>query len=131
MRTSSQILGEPDDGQAIEVGRKLLRRRTIAATVGATGRIIRNAAAADARPVWARALGRRLPPTGAADWVMPETTAVAAITKGFLANRSVVVRNSLRTGLGLALAVAVTHVFPVRTASGWCSARCPCCAAAR
>ena len=32
---------------------------------------------------------------------------------GFLANRSVAVRNSLRTGLGLALAVAVTHLFPV------------------
>jgi Fusaric acid resistance protein-like len=45
--------------------------------------------------------------------VMPETVAVAAITKGFLATRAVVLRNSLRTGLGLALAVAVTHVFPV------------------
>jgi uncharacterized membrane protein YgaE (UPF0421/DUF939 family) len=44
---------------------------------------------------------------------MPETVAVAAITKGFLATRAVVLRNSLRTGLGLALAVAVTHVFPV------------------
>jgi uncharacterized membrane protein YccC len=45
---------------------------------------------------------------------MPETVAVAAITKGFLATRAVVLRNSLRTGLGLALAVAVTHVFPVQ-----------------
>ena len=44
---------------------------------------------------------------------MPETVAVAAITKGFLGNRAVALRNSLRTGLGLALAVAVTHVFPV------------------
>ena len=44
---------------------------------------------------------------------MPETTAVAAITKGFLATRAVVLRNSLRTGLGLASAVAVTHLFPV------------------
>ena len=101
------------DAAAVAVGRKLLNRRTISATVAVTGRIIRNAAAADARPVWARVLGRRLPETGAADWVMPETVAVAAITKGFLATRAVVLRNSLRTGLGLALAVAVTHVFPV------------------
>lgn len=107
------ILGVPDDATAVTMGRTLLGRRTFSATVGVTGRIIRNAALADARPVWARVLGRRLPETGAADWVMPETTAVAAITKGFLATRAVVLRNSLRTGLGLALAVAVTHLFPV------------------
>src|SRR4051794_13204140 len=109
----TELLDESSDAAAVEVGRNLLNRRTIAATVAVTGRIIRNAAAADARPVWARVLGRRLPDTGAADWVMPETVAVAAITKGFLATRAVVLRNSVRTGLGLALAVAVTHVFPV------------------
>jgi uncharacterized membrane protein YccC len=109
-----EILAEPDDPTALAVGRRLLTRRTFSATVGVTGRIIRNAALADARPVWARVLGRRLPQTGTADWVMPETVAVAAITKGFLATRAVVLRNSLRTGLGLALAVAVTHVFPVQ-----------------
>jgi uncharacterized membrane protein YccC len=109
----TELLAESSDAAAVEVGRNLLNRRTIAATVAVTGRIIRNAAAADARPVWARVLGRRLPETGAADWVMPETVAVTAITKGFLATRAVVLRNSLRTGLGLALAVAVTHVFPV------------------
>jgi uncharacterized membrane protein YccC len=110
----TEVLGESDDAAAVAVGRKLLGRRTFSATVGVTGRLIRNAAAADARPVWARVLGRRLPDTGMADWVMPETVAVAAITKGFLATRAVVLRNSLRTGLGLALAVAVTHVFPVQ-----------------
>src|SRR6478752_1886433 len=109
----AELLGESSDEAAISVGRELLDVRTIAATIAVTGRVIRNAAAADARPVWARVLGRRLPETGAADWVMPETVAVAAITKGFLATRAVVLRNSLRTGLGLALAVAVTHVFPV------------------
>ncbi|MGE0220667.1 FUSC family protein, partial [Mycolicibacterium sp.] len=107
------ILGAVDDAQAVELGRKLLRRRTIAATIGATGRIIAAAAAADARPVWARALGLRLPDTGASDRLIPETVAAAQITSGFVANRSVALRNSLRTGLGLALAVAVTHVFPV------------------
>jgi uncharacterized membrane protein YccC len=110
----TELLGEPSDEAAVAVGRRLLNRRTIAATIAVTGRIIRNAAAADARPVWARVLGRQLPNTGAADWVMPETVAVAAITKGFLAARAVVLRNSVRTGLGLALAVAVTHVFPVQ-----------------
>jgi len=109
----TEVLGESSDAAAVDVGRNLLNCRTIAATVAVTGRIIRNAAAADARPVWARVLGLRLPDTGAADWVMPETVAVAVITKGFLATRAVVLRNSLRTGLGLALAVAVTHVFPV------------------
>jgi uncharacterized membrane protein YccC len=109
----TELLGESSDEAAVAVGRQLLNRRTIAATIAVIGRVIRNAAAADARPVWARVLGRQLPDTGAADWVMPETTAVAAITKGFLATRSVVLRNSLRTGLGLALAVAVTHVFRV------------------
>jgi uncharacterized membrane protein YccC len=109
----TELLGESSDEAAVAVGRKLLTLRAIAATIAVTGRIIRNAAAADARPVWARVLGRRLPDTGAADWVMPETVAVAAITKGFLATRAVVLRNSLRTGLGLGLAVAVTHVFPV------------------
>jgi hypothetical protein len=108
-----QILAVPDDATAVEVGRTLLGRRTFSATVGVTGRIVRNAALADARPVWARVLGRRLPETGTADWVMPETTAVAAITKGFVATRAVALQNSLRTGLGLALAVAVTHAFPV------------------
>ncbi|MDT5235638.1 MAG: hypothetical protein QOF47_1625 [Mycobacterium sp.] len=109
----TELLGESSDEAAVAVCRELLNVRTIAATIAVTGRIIRNAAAADARPVWARVLGRGLPETGAADWVMPEPVAVAAITKGFLATRAVVLRNSLRTGLGLALAVAVTHVFPV------------------
>ena len=108
------VLGEPDDGSAVAVGRRLLTRRTVAATIGATGRVIAAAAAADARPVWARALGRQLPETGASDRVLPETAAVASITAGFLATRSVALRNSLRTGLGLALAVAITHIFPVQ-----------------
>jgi uncharacterized membrane protein YccC len=108
------VLGARDDDDAVAVGRRLLTRRTVAATIGATGRVIAAAAAADARPVWARALGRRLPETGASDRVLPETVAAVSITAGFLATRSVVVRNSLRTGLGLALAVAITHVFPVQ-----------------
>jgi hypothetical protein len=108
------VLEQPDDDSAVAVGRALLTRRTIAKTVGLTGRVIAGAAAADARPVWARVLGRRLRPTGAADRLIPETVAVTTITTGFLATRSVAARNSLRTGLGLALAVAITHLFPVQ-----------------
>ncbi len=108
------ILAEPEDGAAIELGRTLLSRRTIGATIGVTGRIIAGAAAADARPVWARVLGRGLPETGIADRVYSETAAVTALTTGYLLTRAVTVRNSLRTGLGLALAVTVTFVFPVQ-----------------
>ncbi|WP_264003538.1 FUSC family protein [Mycolicibacterium sphagni] len=108
------ILAEPDDQAAVELGRTLLTRRTIGAAVAITGRIIAAAAAADARPVWARVLGRRLPETGSADRVYSETTAVTNITAGYLRTWSVTARNSLRTGTGLALAVLVTVVFPVQ-----------------
>jgi hypothetical protein len=108
------VLSERADDSAVAVGRALLVRRTIATTIGLTGRVIASAAAADARPVWARALGLRLPPTGAADRLIPETVAVTTITTGFVATRSVAARNSLRTGVGLALAVAITHLFPVQ-----------------
>ena len=110
----TQILGEPDDAVAVSVGRELLSRRTIATTVGLIATIIRDAAAADARPVWARALGLRLPPTGTANRLLSETAALATIPSGFLTTRSVAARNSLRTGVGLALAVALTHLFPVQ-----------------
>ncbi|GJF15310.1 fusaric acid resistance protein [Mycolicibacterium cyprinidarum] len=110
------ILDAVDDEHAVELGRQLLRRRTIAATIGATGRIIAAAAAADARPVWARALDLQLPQTGASDRLLPSTVVAAQITSGFLTNRAVAVRNSLRTGLGLGLAVAVTEVFTVENA---------------
>jgi uncharacterized membrane protein YgaE (UPF0421/DUF939 family) len=108
------VLSEYADDSAVAVGRALLFRRTIATTIGLIGRIIAAAAAADARPVWARALGVRLAPTGAADRLLPETVAVRTITTGFVATRSVAARNAVRTGVGLALAVAATHLFPVQ-----------------
>ncbi|GAB7067470.1 FUSC family protein [Mycobacterium hodleri] len=109
-----EILAEPHDATAIGVGRKLLTRRTVSGCVGTTGRVIGIAAAADARPVWARVLGRRLPEAGNAERLLSESQALTSLPGGFLATRAVVVRNSIRTGLGLALAVAVTHVFPVQ-----------------
>jgi Fusaric acid resistance protein-like len=108
------VLGAQGDDSALAVGRTLLTQRTIATTIGLTGRTIAAAAAADARPLWARALGRRLPPSGFADRLLPEPTALRSITSGFLSTDAVVARNALRTGLGLALAVATTHVFPVQ-----------------
>jgi uncharacterized membrane protein YccC len=109
----ADMLNAADDSEAVEIGRRLLTRRTFGATVGATGRVIAAAAAADARPVLMRVLGRRLPEMGASVRVLSEAEAVANIPSGYVATRAVVVRNSLRTGLGLALAVATTHVFPV------------------
>ncbi|HKV18890.1 MAG TPA: FUSC family protein, partial [Mycobacterium sp.] len=107
------ILGAPDDDAAVAIGHRLLNRRTMAATIGATGRVIAAAAAADARPVWARVLGLQMPETTATDRLMPARAAVTSTTSSFLGGRSIAVRNALRTGLGLALAVAVTHLFPV------------------
>jgi hypothetical protein len=104
------ILDAPDDAAAIETGRRLLACRVIATTVGVTGRVIAAAAAADARPVWARALGRRLPATGFADRLAPETVAGTTILSAFLAARSVAAHNGLRMGAGLALAVGLTHL---------------------
>lgn len=108
------IQGEPDDLLAVATGRKLLRLRTFSACIGATGRVIGWAADADARPVWARVLGRRLPASGNLDRVLSESQAMSAIPSGFVATRAVVLQNSLRTGIGLAVAVAVVHLFPLQ-----------------
>ena len=107
------MLSAPDDAAAIAIGRQLLACRVIATTIGLTGRVIAAAAAADARPVWARALGLKLPPTGFADRLSPETVAGTTIVSAFLAARSVAAHNGLRMGLGLGLAVAATHLHLV------------------
>jgi hypothetical protein len=107
------ILSAPDDAAAVAAGRRLLACRVIATTIGLTGRVIAAAAAADARPVWARALGLRLPPTGFADRLSPETVAGTTILTAFLTTRSVAAHNGLRMGLGLGLAVAVTQLHLV------------------
>ncbi|MDT5071518.1 MAG: hypothetical protein QOH82_838, partial [Mycobacterium sp.] len=107
------VLNERSDDSAVAVGRALLFRQIITTVVGRTGRVIA-AVGADARPAWARALGVRLPPSGAADRLLPETVAVRTILSGFLSSRSVAARNAVRTGVGLALAVAATHLFPVQ-----------------
>ena len=107
------MLAEPDDAAAVRRGRTMLNRRTMGATIGLTGRIIAGAAAADARPLWARMLGRQLPETGIADRVYSKRVALASLS-GYLSTGSVTVINSLRTGMALALAVVVTIVFPIQ-----------------
>jgi Fusaric acid resistance protein-like len=104
------ILSAQDDPSAIATGRQLLGCRVITTTIGLTGRVIAAAAAADARPVWARALGLQLPPSGFADRLSSETAAGATIVTSFLTARSVAAHNGLRMGAGLALAVTVTHL---------------------
>jgi Fusaric acid resistance protein-like len=108
------VLTAPDNAAAIAIGQRLLTCRVIATTIRLAGSLIAAAAAADARPVWARALGLGLPPTGFADRIWPETVTITSVPTGFLKTHSVVARNALRTGVGLALAVAVTHLFPVQ-----------------
>src|SRR6201993_1535844 len=107
------ILSAPDDASAVATGRQLLGCRVITTTIGLTGRVIAAAAAADARPVWARALGLQLPPTGFADRLSSETAAGTAIVRAFMTSRSVAAHNALRMGVGLALAVAITHLHLV------------------
>jgi uncharacterized membrane protein YccC len=108
-----EILSAQGDVSAVATCRQLLGCRVITTTIGLTGRVIAAAAAADARPVWARALGLQLPPTGFADRLSSETAAGTAIARAFLATRSVAAHNGLRMGAGLALAVAVTHLHLV------------------
>ena len=107
------ILDAPDDSAAADLGRVLLTRRTMTATIGLTGRIIASATAADSRPLWARLLGRQLPETGVADRVLGKRAAVRALS-GYVSTRSATVLGSLRTGAALALALVATYVIPVQ-----------------
>lgn len=107
------ILAAPDDSAAVDLGRDLLTRRTVAATIALTGRIIASATAADTRPLWARLLGRQLPETGIADRVLGRRAAVRSLS-GYVSTRSATVLGSLRTGAALALALVATYVIPVQ-----------------
>jgi uncharacterized membrane protein YccC len=109
------ILGEADDAAAVQLGRTLLSRRTMSATIGLTGSIIATATTMDARSLADRILGRGMPETGIADRVSTRRSVWLSLI-GYLRTRSVTVINSLRIGLALALAVTVTLVLPVQNA---------------
>lgn len=107
------ILAESDEDDAVALGRTLLNRRTMSATIGLTGSIIATATSIDSRPLMDRVLGRDLPETGVANRVPSSRNAWASLL-GYLRTRSITVINSLRTGLALALAVIVTMVLPIQ-----------------
>ena len=90
-------------------------------TTRLTGLTIAASAAADARPLIDRLLGRNLP-AAVTGTMLPVRRALV----GHLTLRSVWFQNSVRGALGLAIAVMIAEVTECRTASGWCSARCRC-----
>lgn len=109
----AEILDAPNDSAALELGHSLLARRTVSATVGLIARIIAAAAAADARPWWARLFGRDLPETGIADRIYTKQAAITTLG-GYVSTRSLTVINSVRIGASLTLALIVTLVLPVQ-----------------
>ena len=80
------------------------------ATVGYT---IAVAAAADARPVWARLLGRPVPASGLAP-VAGRVSAAARIVRGQLHATALGFRNAVRMALGLTLAVLAVELTDVQ-----------------
>ena len=109
-----QIAAEPNESAAETTGAWLLAVHTVGTTVALVGRTIAWASAADARPLIAKVLGRQLPPTGAADRVVPEPEATRKAASPVVIVRSVIARNALRTGVGLAAAVALIQMVPVQ-----------------
>ncbi|HEY9311142.1 FUSC family protein [Williamsia sp.] len=108
------ILADPSDADAEFGGMGLLEVRTICSTIELVGRTVAWASAADARPALQKILGRQLLPTGVADLVLPEFAATRMSMSSTVIRNSVTTRNALRTGVGLAAAVALIQVVPVQ-----------------
>ena len=108
------ILTDPSDIDAETDGMRILEYRTICITIALVGRTVAWASAADARPVLQKILGRQLAPTGVADLVLPEYAATRMSVSSTVIRNSVITRNALRTGVGLAAAVALIQVVPVQ-----------------
>lgn len=109
-----QIVAEASEPEAEATGARLLTVHTVGTTVALVGRTIAWSSAADARPMNAKVLGRQLPPTGAADLVLSELEATRKAASPVVIARSVIARNALRTGVGLAAAVALIQMVPVQ-----------------
>ncbi len=92
----------------------VLASHAVDSAVATTGRIIAWSAAADRRPVVDRLLGRGLPGEGADGRAIPRPLVSPNYIRGYLRPRSITLQNSLRGGLGLAMAVAVTEFFSVQ-----------------
>lgn len=108
------IVADDSEADAEATGVSLLDAHTVCSTITLIGRTVAWAAAADARPMVKKILGRQLPPTGAADLVLPEFAATRLTVSPTLIKNSVIARNALRTGVGLAAAVALIQVIPVQ-----------------
>ncbi|MEE3850499.1 FUSC family protein [Gordonia sp. LSe1-13] len=92
----------------------VLESHAVDSAVIAAGRIIAWSGAADARPVLDRILGRRIPSVFADGRPAPTSLSSPNYLRGYLRWGSVSLRDSLRGGLGLAIAVGVTELFPVQ-----------------
>ena len=95
-------------------GLRLLEIHTSCSTIALIGRTVAWASAADARPMLQKILGRELPPTGAADSVLSEYEVTRVSVSATLIKNSAIARNALRTGVGLAAAVALVQILPVQ-----------------
>ncbi|PYE17954.1 putative membrane protein YccC [Williamsia limnetica] len=108
------IVADDNEADAEALGVSLLDAHMVCSTANLIGRTVAWAAAADARPVIKKILGSQLPPTGAADLVLTEFAATRISVSPGLIKNSVMARNALRTGVGLAAAVALIQVVPVQ-----------------
>lgn len=108
------IVADGSKADAESTGVSLLDAHTVCSTIALIGRTVAWADAADARPMIKKILGSQLPPTGAADLVLPELAATRLTISPGLIKSSVIARNALRTGVGLAAAVALIQIIPVQ-----------------
>ncbi len=108
------IVADESEVDAESTGMRLLSAHTVCSTIALVGRTVAWASAADARPMVSKILGGQLPPTGVADLVLSEYAATRMSVSSTVIKNSVIARNALRTGFGLAAAVALIHVVPVQ-----------------
>ena len=125
MRTLEQLVAELDSerDQAFDdfaaatdhrTATAVLASHAVDSAVATVGRIVAWSGAADARRTIDRLLGRGLSGRGADGRMIPAPLVSPHYTRGYLRSRSVSLQNSLRGGLGLAAAVAVTELLSVQ-----------------
>ena len=90
------------------------RPHEIASTTVLTGHSIAWAAMADARSVFARLLGRGLPDLGARSRMLGQVSPLREAATSYVTKGSVWLRNSIRGGFGLAIAVLIAGAFDVQ-----------------
>ncbi|MET0326489.1 MAG: FUSC family protein [Ilumatobacteraceae bacterium] len=106
-------LFEPERGAASSAVPSF-RPHEIASSVDLVGHSVSWSAMADGRPLRQRLTGRGLPALGPAGRAGGEVLPLRRTVVGYLDRRSVWLRNSIRGGLGLAVAVGVADLFDVQ-----------------